>query len=74
MIGGWIFALTFATLPLLGVSNFNKTSICLPMETETKIIDKVMSLPCSFYIWHVLLLSVSATLTCTDKFTLNVQL
>ena len=41
MIGGWIFALTFATLPLLGVSNFNKTSICLPMETETKIIDKV---------------------------------
>ena len=41
MIGGWIFALTFATLPLLGVSNFNKTSICLPMETEAKIIDKV---------------------------------
>ena len=52
MIGGWVFALTFATLPLLGVSNFNKTSICLPMETEAKIIDKV-------YVFTLLLLHLA---------------
>ena len=57
MIGGWIFSLTYATLPLLGISNYNKTSICLPMETQAKIPDKIyvftlllMHLVCFFVI------------------------
>lgn len=29
---GWIFALTMAVLPLLGVSDYRKYSVCLPME------------------------------------------
>ena len=29
---GWIFALTMAVLPLIGVSDYRKYSVCLPME------------------------------------------
>lgn len=29
---GWIFALTMAVLPLFGVSDYRKYSVCLPME------------------------------------------
>ncbi|KAL1129836.1 hypothetical protein AAG570_012780 [Ranatra chinensis] len=32
MILGWIYALTMATLPLLGLSSYSSTSICLPMD------------------------------------------
>nr|XP_045604492.1 follicle-stimulating hormone receptor-like [Procambarus clarkii] len=32
MVLAWLYALTMATLPLLGVSGYSKTSICLPME------------------------------------------
>ncbi|XP_043269827.1 follicle-stimulating hormone receptor isoform X2 [Venturia canescens] len=31
---GWIFALTMATLPLLGASDYRKFAICLPFETS----------------------------------------
>ncbi|CAJ0589613.1 unnamed protein product [Cylicocyclus nassatus] len=32
MAGGWIFALTIATLPLIGVSSYSTASICLPLR------------------------------------------
>ncbi|XP_033608882.1 lutropin-choriogonadotropic hormone receptor isoform X2 [Cryptotermes secundus] len=31
---GWLYAVTMATLPLLGISGYSKTSICLPMENR----------------------------------------
>ncbi|KAK2159385.1 hypothetical protein LSH36_154g10046 [Paralvinella palmiformis] len=37
MLGGWTFALVMATLPLLGVSSYSKTSVCLPMETGSPL-------------------------------------
>ncbi|CAG9863166.1 unnamed protein product [Phyllotreta striolata] len=36
MIAGWICAVFMATLPLLGVSSYSKTSICLPLENKGK--------------------------------------
>lgn len=33
MIIGWIFALTMAILPLMGISDYRKFSVCLPFET-----------------------------------------
>ncbi|XP_037038816.1 lutropin-choriogonadotropic hormone receptor isoform X2 [Bradysia coprophila] len=33
MIVGWIFALTMALLPLLGISDYRKFAVCLPFET-----------------------------------------
>ncbi|ELT95276.1 hypothetical protein CAPTEDRAFT_139301, partial [Capitella teleta] len=32
---GWVFALIMAFLPILGVSSYSKTSICLPMEASS---------------------------------------
>ncbi|XP_055681323.1 lutropin-choriogonadotropic hormone receptor isoform X2 [Lutzomyia longipalpis] len=34
MIGGWIFSIVMAALPLFGISNYSSTSICLPMEAR----------------------------------------
>ncbi|XP_059609436.1 lutropin-choriogonadotropic hormone receptor [Phlebotomus argentipes] len=34
MIGGWVFSTVMAGLPLLGISNYSSTSICLPMEAR----------------------------------------
>ncbi|CAH1365910.1 lutropin-choriogonadotropic hormone receptor-like [Tenebrio molitor] len=36
MIAGWICALFMACLPLVGVSSYSKTSICLPLENKGK--------------------------------------
>nr|XP_022920931.1 lutropin-choriogonadotropic hormone receptor-like [Onthophagus taurus] len=36
MIAGWICALTMATFPLIGISSYAKTSICLPLENKGK--------------------------------------
>ncbi|CAH2048850.1 unnamed protein product, partial [Iphiclides podalirius] len=33
MAGGWLFSLLMAGLPLLGVSDYSSTSICLPVES-----------------------------------------
>lgn len=33
MVVGWAYSITMAALPLLGISSYSKTSICLPMET-----------------------------------------
>ncbi|XP_030303694.1 lutropin-choriogonadotropic hormone receptor [Calypte anna] len=35
MLGGWVFSILIAGLPLLGVSSYMKVSICLPMDIET---------------------------------------
>ncbi|CAM4710054.1 unnamed protein product [Leuciscus chuanchicus] len=35
MAVGWLFALLTALMPMLGVSSYRKTSICLPMDVET---------------------------------------
>ncbi|XP_069792230.1 lutropin-choriogonadotropic hormone receptor-like [Narcine bancroftii] len=37
MLGGWLFSLVAAIMPLLGISNYMKVSICLPMDIETPI-------------------------------------
>ncbi|KAG0713365.1 Lutropin-choriogonadotropic hormone receptor [Chionoecetes opilio] len=34
MFLGWIFASTLATLPLIGVSDYRKFAVCLPIETK----------------------------------------
>ncbi|UYV81763.1 TSHR [Cordylochernes scorpioides] len=34
MVAGWVYAITMASLPLLGISAYSKTSICLPMENR----------------------------------------
>ncbi|XP_039594617.1 follicle-stimulating hormone receptor isoform X1 [Polypterus senegalus] len=55
MIGGWIFAVIIALLPLIGVSSYMKVSICLPMDIE--------SLHSQAYIVFILLLNVIAFIT-----------
>ncbi|XP_049781497.1 lutropin-choriogonadotropic hormone receptor-like [Schistocerca cancellata] len=34
MAAGWLYAVSMAALPLLGVSGYSRTSICLPMENR----------------------------------------
>ncbi|XP_034831806.1 lutropin-choriogonadotropic hormone receptor isoform X1 [Maniola hyperantus] len=34
MIGGWMFSILMAGMPLAGVSDYSSTSICLPVESE----------------------------------------
>ncbi|GLV39853.1 Leucine-rich repeat-containing G protein-coupled receptor 1 [Carabus blaptoides fortunei] len=36
MLSGWLCALLMAGLPLVGVSDYSKTSICLPLEIKGK--------------------------------------
>lgn len=52
LLSGWVFALLMATLPLVGVSSYSKTSICLPMET-TSAVDKV-------YVFTLLIINAAA--------------
>uniref|UniRef100_A0A803J6G0 Lutropin-choriogonadotropic hormone receptor n=1 Tax=Xenopus tropicalis TaxID=8364 RepID=A0A803J6G0_XENTR len=52
MLGGWIFSLVIAMLPLVGVSNYIKVSICLPMDIETPLSQA--------YIIFILVLNVIA--------------
>lgn len=37
MAAGWFYAILMATLPLLGVSGYFKTSICLPLELSASL-------------------------------------
>ncbi|KAA8583321.1 hypothetical protein FQN60_015867 [Etheostoma spectabile] len=37
MLAGWIFCLLLALLPLVGVSSYQKVSICLPMDTQSTV-------------------------------------
>ncbi|CAL8263041.1 unnamed protein product [Arctogadus glacialis] len=54
MAAGWVFALLAAALPTLGVSSYEKVSICLPMDVD--------SLPSQVYVVGLLLLNVLAFL------------
>ncbi|XP_022620292.1 thyrotropin receptor [Seriola dumerili] len=54
MLGGWIFCLVLALLPLVGVSSYQKVSICLPMDTQSTVAQ--------VYILSVLVLNVLAFL------------
>lgn len=37
MVVGWLLCLAMALLPLMGVSSYNKVSMCLPMDIETPL-------------------------------------
>ncbi|CAL8271250.1 unnamed protein product [Merluccius merluccius] len=37
MLGGWLLCLTLALLPLVGVSSYQRVSICLPMDVDTTV-------------------------------------
>ncbi|CAG9860688.1 unnamed protein product [Phyllotreta striolata] len=52
LLGGWIYSLLIAILPVLGISNYSSTSICLPMETQS-IVDKI-------YLYAVIFINGSA--------------
>ena len=52
MVGGWFFCLLLALMPVLGVSSYQKVSICLPMDTHT-LVDQI-------YILFVLVLNIVA--------------
>ncbi|CAN9507646.1 unnamed protein product [Ophioblennius macclurei] len=52
MLAGWIFCLVLALLPLVGVSSYQKVSICLPMDTESTV--------AKVYILSVLILNTLA--------------
>ncbi|XP_003417630.2 lutropin-choriogonadotropic hormone receptor [Loxodonta africana] len=52
MLGGWLFSTLIAVLPLVGVSNYMKVSICLPMDVESTLSQ--------IYILTILILNVVA--------------
>ncbi|XP_066532494.1 thyrotropin receptor isoform X2 [Hoplias malabaricus] len=52
MLVGWLFCLLIALMPVLGVSSYQKVSICLPMDTHT-LIDQI-------YILFVLVFNIVA--------------
>nr|XP_055233840.1 lutropin-choriogonadotropic hormone receptor isoform X4 [Gorilla gorilla gorilla] len=52
MLGGWLFSSLVAMLPLVGVSNYMKVSICFPMDVETTLSQ--------VYILTILILNVVA--------------
>ncbi|EHH22114.1 hypothetical protein EGK_05317 [Macaca mulatta] len=52
MLGGWLFSSLIAMLPLVGVSNYMKVSICFPMDVETTLSQ--------VYILTILILNVVA--------------
>ncbi|XP_078260913.1 follicle-stimulating hormone receptor-like [Rhinoraja longicauda] len=54
MSGGWIFSFTVAVLPLIGISNYQKVSICLPMDINSPVSQA--------YIIFILILNVIAFL------------
>ncbi|XP_034554776.1 thyrotropin receptor [Notolabrus celidotus] len=54
MLGGWIFCLLLALLPLVGVSSYQRVSICLPMDTQSTVSQ--------VYILSVLVLNILAFL------------
>ncbi|XP_020489122.1 thyrotropin receptor [Labrus bergylta] len=54
MLGGWIFCLLLALFPLVGVSSYQRVSICLPMDTQSTVAQ--------VYILSVLVLNILAFL------------
>ena len=37
MMGGWLFCLTLASLPLFEISDYRVFAICLPFDTENAV-------------------------------------
>eukprot|EP00064_Thunnus_orientalis_P016323 superscaffoldBa00003206_g16387 len=54
MLAGWILCLILALLPLVGVSSYQKVSICLPMDTQSTVAQ--------VYVISVLVLNILAFL------------
>ncbi|XP_007903189.1 follicle-stimulating hormone receptor [Callorhinchus milii] len=54
MFGGWLFSFVVALLPLAGISNYKKVSICLPMDIKSPVSQA--------YIIFILMLNVIAFL------------
>ncbi|XP_062858987.1 follicle-stimulating hormone receptor isoform X1 [Trichomycterus rosablanca] len=54
MAFGWLFSILSALMPILGVSSYMKTSICLPMDVET--------VPAQCYVMLLLILNAAAFL------------
>ncbi|KAL0967579.1 hypothetical protein UPYG_G00254040 [Umbra pygmaea] len=52
MMAGWLFCVLLAVLPLVGVSSYQKVSICLPMDTQSTMAQ--------VYIFSVLILNILA--------------
>ncbi|CAL8287713.1 unnamed protein product [Gadus morhua 'NCC'] len=50
MLGGWLLCLTLALLPLVGVSSYQRVSVCLPMDVETAAARVYVVLVLSFNI------------------------
>ncbi|XP_050505903.1 lutropin-choriogonadotropic hormone receptor-like isoform X2 [Diabrotica virgifera virgifera] len=40
LLGGWVYSFIIAILPVVGISNYSSTSICLPMESK-EVVDKI---------------------------------
>ncbi|KAJ8411777.1 hypothetical protein AAFF_G00154150 [Aldrovandia affinis] len=58
MLGGWVFCFLLALLPLVGISSFQKVSICLPMDTNSTL--------AKVYVVSVLVLNILAfVVSCT---------
>ncbi|KAK6489268.1 lutropin-choriogonadotropic hormone receptor-like [Huso huso] len=68
MIGGWLFSLVMAFMPIWGVSSYKKVSMCLPMDIENA--------PAQGYVIFILMLNVIAFIiicTCYIKIYLTVR-
>ncbi|XP_069370284.1 thyrotropin receptor-like isoform X2 [Paralichthys olivaceus] len=52
MLAGWLLCVILALLPLVGVSSYQRVSICLPMDTETTAAQA--------YVVSVLMINVTA--------------
>ncbi|CAH1392620.1 unnamed protein product [Nezara viridula] len=53
MIGGWVYSIIMALLPLIGVSSYSTTSLCLPMDSndyisQVYIITMIVVAGCAF--------------------------
>ncbi|EDW13886.1 lutropin-choriogonadotropic hormone receptor [Drosophila mojavensis] len=61
MLMGWIYSIVMSSLPLLGISNYSSTSICLPME-KRDIYDSiylVLILGCNFLAFTIIAICYS---------------
>ncbi|RXN01768.1 Lutropin-choriogonadotropic hormone receptor [Acipenser ruthenus] len=68
MIGGWLFSLVMAFMPIWGVSSYKKVSMCLPMDIENA--------PAQGFVIFILMLNVIAFIiicTCYIKIYLTVR-
>ncbi|XP_030628158.1 lutropin-choriogonadotropic hormone receptor [Chanos chanos] len=58
MAAGWLFCLSMALLPLVGVSSYSKVSMCLPMDIDTPLAHTFIILLLLFNVGAFLLICV----------------